>query len=58
MPPEANKTTVASSVTYPTFAHGADLYVVVHPDGFVEFQSGILGQFLRSDTVIDVRDEV
>lgn len=58
MPPVVDDATDARSVTYPRFDHGEDLYVMLRPDGRVEFQTGVQGQFVKTDAVVDVRDEI
>ena len=46
------------TVTYPKFDYGADLFVLYHQGGLVEYQTGLPGQFVRSDSTVDVRDAI
>lgn len=41
------------SLEYPAFDHGEDLYVLHPTAGSIEFSTGLTGQFLRSDVVLD-----
>lgn len=58
MAPLVDDAADARSVSYPRFDHGEDLYVMLRPDGHVEFQTGETGQYVKTDVVVDVRDEI
>ena len=45
-----------SSVVYPTFEHGEDLFVLHHRTDTMEFSTGHPDQFIRSDCVVDPTD--
>lgn len=58
MAPIAEDAAESTTVTHPMFEHGEDLFVLSHPDGLVEFHTAKLGQFITTDTVIDVRNAI
>jgi len=55
--PASEDATDWPNVSYPRFAHGDDLYVLVSGGGSWEFRSESRGEFVKSDIVVDLRHE-
>lgn len=57
MPPVVDDAEDSPDVSYPTFDHGEDLYVLPCRDGSVEFRTHAAGEFINTDVIVNLQDE-
>ena len=58
MSPPRGEETDGSSIRYPRFEHGENLLVLVGKDGYLELRTEEVGEYLRADNAVYLRDSV